>query len=94
VGLEFELRAWWAHLSHTFSPFCSGSFWRHGLVNYLPRLAWITILLISASQVTRMTSVSHHHPEQQRISILKGLPIWISKWGKMMQQCQTGLWVE
>jgi hypothetical protein len=35
-------------------------FWRWGLLNYLPRLAWLgtLILQISASQVARITGVS------------------------------------
>jgi hypothetical protein len=49
-------------LSHTSSPFCSGYFGDGGLMNYLPRLASTyhpPDLLISASQVAKITDVSH-----------------------------------
>jgi hypothetical protein len=36
-------------------------FWRQGLANYLPGLALNVILLISASQVMRITGMSHQH---------------------------------
>jgi hypothetical protein len=35
------------------------SFSRYGLANYLLRLLWTMILLISASWVARVTGVSH-----------------------------------
>jgi hypothetical protein len=67
VGLGFELRA--LHLqsrcstvSHTSSPFCSGYFGDGGLVNSLPLMATQTpFSSISASQVIRITGVSHQH---------------------------------
>jgi hypothetical protein len=40
---------------------CEGFFWDR-VLNYLPMLAWTAILLISASWVVRITSVSHGHP--------------------------------
>jgi hypothetical protein len=50
-------------LSPTFSPFCSGYFWEMGgLMNYLLGLALSLDPLISASQVARITGVSHQHP--------------------------------
>jgi hypothetical protein len=50
-------------LSRTSSPFSSGYFADGDLENYLPGLASIiAILLISASQVARITGVSHQHP--------------------------------
>jgi hypothetical protein len=65
VGLEFELRAssfakqGFYHLSHTSSSFCSGYF-GDGVSELF---AWaglkLRFLLISASQVARITGVSH-----------------------------------
>jgi hypothetical protein len=45
-------------LSHTSSPFCSGYF-GDGLLNYLWGWPQPEILLISASQVTRIIGMSH-----------------------------------
>jgi hypothetical protein len=47
------------HLSHISSSLLLWLYWRWGLKNYLPRLALTEILLISASQVGRITGVSH-----------------------------------
>jgi hypothetical protein len=49
-------------LSHIPNPFWSGYFWRWYLVNYLSSWPWITIIPISASQVARITGVSHKYP--------------------------------
>jgi hypothetical protein len=48
-------------LSHTFSPFCS-LFWTLESLKLLPRLASNHDLWISASQVARVTSMSHQCP--------------------------------
>jgi hypothetical protein len=53
-------------LSHTTSPFLCWVFLRWGLPFCGrwggPGWPWITILLISASWVVRITSVRHQHP--------------------------------
>jgi hypothetical protein len=43
-----------------------GYFEDEGLMNYLPRLASNMILSISASQVARITGVSHQHLAKDR----------------------------
>jgi hypothetical protein len=57
TALGFELRA--DHLSHTSSPFCSGYFGDVTSRTICPGWPWISKLPISASQVTRITGVSH-----------------------------------
>jgi hypothetical protein len=58
--LGLELRAY--TLSHSTSPFLVVVFSRQGLANYL--LGWLrnTILVISASCVSRIIGVSYQHP--------------------------------
>jgi hypothetical protein len=59
VGLGFDLRALHLqsyHLSYTSSPFCSGYF-GYGVLQTIFRAG--LILLISASQVARITGVNH-----------------------------------
>jgi hypothetical protein len=51
------------HLSHSTSPVCCWAFSRWGLANYLPRLLRTAIFQISASQVARITGVSHQYLE-------------------------------
>jgi hypothetical protein len=63
--LEFELRAY--TLSHSTSPFFFFfvmGFFKIGSVNYLPKLPFNVILLISASSVAGITGVSHWHPAE------------------------------
>jgi hypothetical protein len=54
-------------LSHTSSTFYYGYFWRWGLVNYLPGLALHLDPPISASQVARITGVSHQCPGEKSL---------------------------
>jgi hypothetical protein len=89
VGLRFELRASLLQsslctlakqvlscLSHTYSPFCSGYF-GDGRVSrticpYWPRTV---ILLISASQVAKITGVNHRCLASGRVSKLLSLSL-------------------
>jgi hypothetical protein len=60
VELGFELRASWLYcLSHTSSSFCCGHFGGGVLQTICPWCSWTMIILISASQVSRITGVSH-----------------------------------
>jgi hypothetical protein len=59
LGLELRVYT----LSHSTSPiFCDGFFRDRVSWTISPGWLWITILLISASWVARITGVSHQHP--------------------------------
>jgi hypothetical protein len=51
-------------LGHTSSLFCFVYFWRWCSLKLLAWLAWNPVLLISVSQVARVTGVSHWYPAQ------------------------------
>jgi hypothetical protein len=58
------------HLSHTSSSFCCGYF-GDGILQTIS-LGWTqTVILTSASQVARITGVSHQHPASLKILKLK-----------------------
>jgi hypothetical protein len=50
------------HFSHTSSPFCSGYFGNGILGTICLSCPWTVSLLISASQLGRITGMSHRHP--------------------------------
>jgi hypothetical protein len=49
-------------LSHSSRPFCSSYFEDRVLWTICQGWLWTTVLPISASQVTRITDISHQHP--------------------------------
>jgi hypothetical protein len=65
--MDFELRASHFakqvlyHLSHTSNPFCSGYFGGEVLQTICSGWSQTKILLISVSQVARITGMSHWH---------------------------------
>jgi hypothetical protein len=71
MGLEFELRV--SHLqsrhftlSHTSSSFCSGYFGDGVWWTICPDWPHMAILSVSASQIARITDMSHQHPAWSR----------------------------
>jgi hypothetical protein len=72
VGLEFKLRASRLQsrlycLSHTFTVFCSGYFGDGVSQTVCPDWPQNSILLISSSQVARITGMSHWHLAQIKL---------------------------
>jgi hypothetical protein len=55
------------YLSHASSPFCSGYFEDRIFWTICPGWPWISVLLLSASQIARIIGMSHWHSASYRV---------------------------
>jgi hypothetical protein len=81
-------------LDHTSSPFLFWLFWRWNILNYFICLGWPqnVILSLSASQVARITGVSHQCLAPPEFLILRLFSLRINQTWAFPQFFFTGQW--